>query len=231
MLFCVSQLTICFIVCHGGPAEHFAAFVEGLSARGKRVEVYASGPAVKKLQERNIVHHPFWVDGLSAEEQDVLAKQIAQTCRAASLVITDVGHPFDLKIHEALAREIIPIKHFAYYDNPEPYVPGGYSKIAAKVMLAADAVYFPMLVLLGWGYLRNQGSKWDWGVQKKWELGITPPIRESTLLNVAPRKNLYCASRFFEKMDYPTPIKRFSSILAATIKTIFSKLFPFSLRY
>ena len=66
-----------------------------------------------------------------------MAKQIAQSCENATLVLTDCAAPFDIKLHQALKN-----KHFAYYDNPEPFVPGDYSACAAEVMEIAEAVFF-----------------------------------------------------------------------------------------
>jgi hypothetical protein len=128
---------ICFIACHGGPADHFATFAESLQ---QRVEVYATGPALAKFQERGIeVRYSFSID---PEKEDALAAQIAKMCAHYSVVITDLGHPFDIKLHKALAACTPHVRHLAYYDNPEPYVPGGYSTVAAEVMSLADGTLF-----------------------------------------------------------------------------------------
>ena len=102
MSFSVSAAAVCLIVCHGGPADHFATFTENLSKDVEAIEIYASGPALKKLQERGIsVKVPFSLDKISPEEEDALAEQIAKTCSEAKAVITDVGHTFDIKVHKA----------------------------------------------------------------------------------------------------------------------------------
>lgn len=44
-------LPICFITGHLGPADHFATFAEHLSKKAT-IEIYATGPALKKFQER-----------------------------------------------------------------------------------------------------------------------------------------------------------------------------------
>ena len=43
--------TVCFIACHGGPADHFATFAEDLVKKGHTVHVFAAGPALKKFEE------------------------------------------------------------------------------------------------------------------------------------------------------------------------------------
>ncbi|MBX9703502.1 MAG: hypothetical protein K2X39_05055 [Silvanigrellaceae bacterium] len=142
MSFSVTQAAVCFIACHGGPADHFATFTQNLS-ENKSVEIFATGAALKKFQEKGVeVKNPFSIENISSEEEDVLAEQIAKACLTGSIIITDVGHSFDVKLQNALARQVKPVPHFAYYDNPEPFVPGGYSKVASQVMLAADGVLF-----------------------------------------------------------------------------------------
>lgn len=125
---------LCFIACHGGSADHFATFTENFPKNA--VEVFATGAGLKKFQERGVtVHHPFSIEG----DEDALAEKIAKTC-SKSVVITDVGHPFDVKLQKAFNRQ--GIKHLCYYDNPEPFVPGGYSATASKVMQASQGVLF-----------------------------------------------------------------------------------------
>lgn len=125
--------TVIFIACHGGPADHFATFADALKQKGCQVEIYASGPALKKFQDRQMEAIAF-----STEEP---ATQIVAKCRKkASLVITDVGHLFDVSLQEELAKQ--KVLRVAYYDNPERFVPGGYSAVAAQVMEAAQKVFF-----------------------------------------------------------------------------------------
>jgi hypothetical protein len=60
---------IYFIACHGGPADHFATFAEELCQRGHTVQIYATGPALKKCQERNKdLTIPFSLEDASEEE-------------------------------------------------------------------------------------------------------------------------------------------------------------------
>ena len=133
-------LVVCFIACHGGPADHFSTFSKELEKKGYKVQIYASGPALKKFQEREVENLiPFSLDNISEVEAAV---RLARKCSEAAVVITDVGDAFDISLQKALSVEAPQALRFAYYDNPEPYVPGGYSAIAAKVMVAADRVLF-----------------------------------------------------------------------------------------
>jgi hypothetical protein len=132
--------TVCFVACHGGPADHFSTFAEDLVRKGHKVQIYAAGPALKKFQDRHIeVVTPFSLENISEE---AAAIQVAKECVEANVVITDVGHTFDIPLQKALADHASKALRLAYYDNPEAYVPGGYSSVAAKVMLAAQGVLF-----------------------------------------------------------------------------------------
>lgn len=133
---------ICLIACHGASADHFSVFAEKLLSEGYEVQVYASEHALKKFQDRQIpITMPFKTDQLSPEEEKALAAEIAKSCRG-SVVLTDVGNPFDITLQKTIAADTPETFRLAYYDNPEPFVPGGYSKVAAEVMGAAQRVLF-----------------------------------------------------------------------------------------
>lgn len=140
MSLAVSAAAVCFIACHGGPADHFSTFAEELTSKGHKVQIYATGPALKKFQDRKMeMIFPFSLENISEEEAAI---QLAKSCWGADVIITDVGHVFDVSLHEALKSQASKSLRLAYYDNPESYVPGGYSAVAAKVMLAAQGVLF-----------------------------------------------------------------------------------------
>ena len=121
-----------FVAFHGGPADHFGVFADQLEKEGVEVYLYASGPAYDKLKQRSDVRL------FSAEEVD----QIANECAECDVVITDVGHPLDIQLHEALEKRAPLAIRCCYYDNQESFVPGGYSETAAKVMQLADRTLF-----------------------------------------------------------------------------------------
>lgn len=171
----ISTATICLIACHGGPADHFATFAESLPKNVGIIEIYASGAALNKFQERRIeVKKSFSTDQISLEEEDILAKEIATACAAASVVITDVGHRFDVKIQKALSQYAPHVLRLAYYDNPESYVPGGYSAVAAEVMLVADSILFANANLTVNSIFQEPGNEIDFGSRKKVGIGYYP---------------------------------------------------------
>lgn len=165
---------ICFIASHGGPADHFATFVENLPKGMGPVEIYASGPALKKFQERKIaVKEAFSLDQISSDQEDALAESIAKACSAA-IIITDVGHPFSIKVHKALERNNH-TRHWVYYDNPEDLVEGGYSAVAARVILASRGkVLFANAHLANTPIFESPGKEIDFGSHEKVGIGYYP---------------------------------------------------------
>ena len=134
---------IVFIVCHGGPAAHFSEFAKELAKEGCRVEILATGPALDKLKGAGAKEfNPDQLDIEDPASQKILAERMAKSLGPASVVITDVGHLLMASVQEAIAHESPTIKRLAYYDNPEPLVPGDYMKTAAKVMAGANKVLF-----------------------------------------------------------------------------------------
>jgi hypothetical protein len=164
---------VCLIACHSGPADHFATYAEVLIKQGYDVQIHATGPALKKFQERGVeVKSAFSLDNLSSEEEYSLAQTIAKTCSTASIIITDVGHIFDVKIQKELDVHVHAIPRLAYYDNPEPFVPGGYSSTAAEVMEIAEGILFANEALAKAKIYSAMGK--DFINKKKFGIGYYP---------------------------------------------------------
>lgn len=230
MSFFISTVTIFLIACHGGPAEHFATFAEALSAKGRVVEVYASGPAAKKFSERGIAYHPFFLEGLSVEEEDLLASQMARIFGAASLVITDVGHRFDQKLHQALSQRIVPIPHLAYYDNPESYVPGGFSKVAAEVMWAADAILFANPRLTTMPIFQERGQEILFGNREKIGIGYYPTFQAEHIFRRRSTEKNGLRQAFLQKNTWIDNNQKILVYFGGNNQEYFTKAFPFFLK-
>jgi hypothetical protein len=137
-----------FVVCHGGPADHFATFSEKLKKQGYKIQICASGPALKTFQDRKIeVLFPFSLENITPLQENALISQIIQLGAKVDYIVTDVGHTFDIALHQSFAKELPNISTFAYVDNPEAYVPGGYSEIANKVTTIAQKTLFANALL------------------------------------------------------------------------------------
>lgn len=175
----VIAATICLVACHGASADHFATFAEYLKSQGCNVRIYAGEHALPKLRERNAdVHMTFSIEG---QDQTAVADQIAKSCAAATVVITDVGHAFGAKIHRSLDQLAPRVVHMAYYDNPEPYVPGGYSETAAQVMLAAQRILFANANLADSQLYSAPNHAIDLGNRKRIGIGYYP-VQQADLI-------------------------------------------------
>lgn len=178
---------ICMIACHGGPADHFATFAEELSLQGHHVQIFATGPALQKFQERGLESvSAFVLEGVGAAEEDLLADRLAEACSGATHVFTDVGHPFDVKLQNSLSTLATNVTRLAYYDNPEAYVPGGYSATAAKVMKSAQGILFANANLADSAIYNEPGKEVEFGDRKRIGIGYYPL---SLARKVAVRRN------------------------------------------
>lgn len=137
----IAASMVCFVACHGGAANHFTVFSDALIKKGYVVEIHATGPALNKFKECKALNlNEFSLEDGRSDEQ--VASEIAKKCSKAAVVITDVGHNFDITLQKSLKDCAAEVLRVAYYDNPEPYVPGGYSETASQVMEQAHKVLF-----------------------------------------------------------------------------------------
>lgn len=193
-----TSATVCFVACHGEPAEHFAAFADNLARDRCPVQVHATGPALAAFNGRRVQAKPFSLTDLSAADEDTLAIKIAKANAKATVVFTDIGHPFADKIQKAFALHARNVRRIAYYDSPEKYVPGGYSDVATKIMMNAETVAFANEKLVTEGVQSAPGKAIDLskvrrigigyhpdpalGVQAEWPETLKKTIRDMELI-------------------------------------------------
>ncbi len=124
----ISATAVRLITCHESSADHFATYIRQCP-RSETIEIYATGPALKTFQEREIKVKTFSsfdaqlpeedIAGISSEQEDALAEQIAKACATASVVVTDVGNSLDRKLQKALTRHATQASHVIY--DPRPH--------------------------------------------------------------------------------------------------------------
>jgi len=222
----VSTAAICFIACHGGSADHFAVFAEKLVQEGRQVEVYATAPQIKKFEGLNIqVILP-----LNVEEPN-LAADLAKKCASALVVISDVGHPFDESLQKAMAVEAPTVLRAAYYDNPEPYVPGGYSKVAAGVMKAAQKVLFANANLETTPLFEEPAVEIALPAEQRVGLGYYPLKQaEKTALRRA-EQHLAMREEFFKKHELKDEGQKVLVYFGGNNEVYFQEAFPAFLNF
>jgi len=218
----VAKTVCCIITCHGASAEHLATFTQHLS-KSKNIEfqIYASEHASQKFKDRGIeIKRSFSTD---TEEQTALAEQIAKVCSIASLVIVDVGDSFVLKVQKALAPDVF---CFAYYDNPEPYVPGGYSKVASQVMLAADGILFANSKLPNTAIFEEPGKEIDFGSRKKIGIGYYPMDQAETIAKRRAKEHASMRQQFFLENDVIEEDQKVMVYFGGNNDVYFNQAFP-----
>lgn len=147
-----SRILVCFIVCDGGPAGHFAAFVNNLFDENQlHIHIYANGPALNKLRDSNlrpgIQLQPFTIDDSNREQQEQVASELIDNClkQGARTIIVDIGNKFDAVFQSVSSTKNLStntVRFWTYYDNPEPYVPGGYSIKAEDTIKPSKHILF-----------------------------------------------------------------------------------------
>lgn len=215
---------ICFIACHGGPADHFATFAEQLTQKGYRIHVYANGPALKKFEERKIEQISLY--SLENIEGEDAALKLAEKCASMAAVITDVGHPFDVALQKALKLKAPHVLRLAYYDNPEPFVSGGYSSTAAKVMNAAQRVLFANGNLAKSSIYQEPQKEIPLNYEKRFPLGYYPL---SAAENIKKRRDIeqYCLREaFFNRSGIQELGQRILVYIGGNNEEYFSKALP-----
>jgi hypothetical protein len=218
--------SICFVVCHGGPADQLATFAENLSKEGETVEIYATGPALKKFQERGVpITDSFSLENLSSEEERGVADQMAKRCSHASTVITDVGHPFDIQLQHALSR-FPQVRRLAYYDNFEAYVPGGYSVTAAATMLASEGILFANAHLAHSPLFQEEGKEIDLGSRKKIGIGYYPIHQAEKIAKRRALEQAALRQELFSRHHWIDKGQKILVYFGGNNEEYFSKAFP-----
>lgn len=219
--------SICLIACHGGPADHFATYAEALTEQGYDVQIYATGPALKKFQERNIkVNTPFALEHLQDTEENDLANLIAKSCSQTSLMMTDVGHPFAIKIQKAFANQAAHVTRLAYYDNPEPFVPGGYSLTASEVMHEAEGILFANENLAHATLYNEPGKAINFENRKRLGIGYYPINQAEKIAKRREIEHDKMRSEFFLRQGMEDKGQRLFVYFGGNNDDYFSKAFP-----
>lgn len=118
------MLSVCFLTAHPGPANHFVEYAKVYEERGVPYHILSGDTTAEKFTCAGLK-----VSVLTDEEH----------LKDAQMVIFDTS-----QVERAASiKERFPgVKRVLYYDNPDAYVPGGYSESIAKAAKVADAILF-----------------------------------------------------------------------------------------
>lgn len=212
----IATSIISFVVCHGGPAAHFAAFREALAKKGHQIEIYASGPAADQLKKSNTPFIPFDSNSSTA------AKDVAARVKNSSVVLTDVGYFFD----ETLQRELQGTHHAAYYDNGEPFVTAEWSSQAARVMNLADSVLFANANLAESEILDGDKKPIDFGEKTRFGIGYYPIAQAEALRERRHAEHPTMRAKLFEQLNIEDCGQRLITYFGGNNSTYFDEALP-----
>lgn len=218
---------IVFIVCHGGPAAHFSEFAKELAKEGCRVEILATGPALDKLKGAGAKEfNPDQLDIEDPASQKILAERVAKSLGPANVVITDVGHLLMASVHEAIALESPTIRRLAYYDNPEPLVPGDYMKTVAQVMAAANKVLFANANLAKEPLYSSPLSPLLLPLEKRVGIGYYPVEAAKCLESARNERKEIARQLFFDQYKIADTGQKILVYLGGNNKVYFEQAYP-----
>ncbi|CAF5184753.1 unnamed protein product, partial [Rotaria magnacalcarata] len=89
----------------------------------------------------------FTIDESKREQQEQVARELIDSClkEGARTIIVDIGNKFDVLLQINSSKNNLntdKVRFWCYYDNPEPYVPGGYSLKAEETIKASQYILF-----------------------------------------------------------------------------------------
>lgn len=200
MINTLASITICCVVCHGGPADHFATFIPELQKMGAHVHVHATPGVIGKFNGINLQIDTLNLFDASLSEKDI-ARNLAKKCAKVSVLLTDLGNSFDISLQEAFKEYNPQVKRLVYYDNPESYVPGGYSDIANKTMQLADRVLFSNVNLARSPIYINQEKESSIPFTSRYGIGYYPTARaqEIKMNRLEEKKTNSMRTQFFDQ--------------------------------
>jgi hypothetical protein len=154
---------VVFVSFHPGPTEHFKEFAAVLREEKISCLLLGGEPSLR-----------IWKEGVFVDKKEEGMAKLIQECAQAKVVITD-SDPFCAKLHEQLHDKSPFARRLVYYDNPEPFVPGGYSENIARIVEAPIAgMIFANFHLAETPILKKPRVDIEWGSKKRYGLGYYP---------------------------------------------------------
>lgn len=140
-----STLALVCVATQPEAVAHFCQFQNSLD-KHTQIEIIALDQAASAAEQRKANFYDA-LDGkglsrVSDAERLLALERTLEMVKLASHVIVDIGDPFTIKLFDQLQSKFPHIQRWVYYDKPESYVPGGYSKSANKLISLAHGILF-----------------------------------------------------------------------------------------
>lgn len=171
LLFFVSALyadkSVGFFAFSPNSAKHFRAFSQALAEQGVSSELFFANQVGLSLQEKE---HQF-----SEEEGLDALQQIVENFPEISSIVTDFAHPLAKDVHQVFYTQKPDVLRCVYYDNPETYVPGGYSEHFEEICQGpVQKILFANANLLEKSIGGKENKPMDLSVKNRCSIGFYP---------------------------------------------------------
>ncbi len=191
----LTGLSVCFFSCHPAPANQFIDLSTIAKEAGATCVYIAGGESSYKiLSPHSKDTHFFSIDS----ELDLTASKIADLISTCDILITDLPNPFTQLVVSNLKGRASAVKLVGYYDNPETFVPGGYSKQVGKVVQYLDAIFFRNGLHEAMPIFSELGCAMDLDAVKKVGIYYSSIPKEVERMKVQRQDRFLQRKRFFE---------------------------------
>lgn len=200
--------SVSFLAHHAGPFEHFSHIAPLLEEKGEKTTLYATDVAWNKAQKEGTHCKPFFAEDF--QEKDLVVIDTATSKEEISQI-----------------RKNSPsAKIYLYYDNPEPYVPGGYSINFAKKLPLVDGVIFANKTLKGQTIYSSLDSPASFGKLDRFYLGYYPTEKAQLIRKKREKMQKALRKAFFEKNQIVDKGEKLFVYFGGNNEEYFSKAFP-----
>jgi hypothetical protein len=217
------------ILLHPNPARHWAQFAKEMP---DQFRILSAEAASKELDKNDIAYQRFYSGGvpivnLSSEDRSQLVSELVETCLSANRIIIDSGHAFSVEVLKEFKKKAPAIKRVVYYDNPEPYVPGEYSREMAKAIHMANAVLFANKNLVEKNLFESPCQKIDVEGKERYGLGYYP-LEEITQIQKIrhSQERLVRRAIFFKQHGLEEKGQRILVYLGGANEEYYTRAFP-----
>jgi hypothetical protein len=141
-------------------------------------------------------------------------------------VITDISDAKWQEVHKALAISAPDVCRVVYYDNPEKFVPGGYSETAAKVIPLANLVLFASARFEDEPIFSKPGVEMDFEGKKRIGLGLYPTEEADTIKKLRDTEAKHLRRQLFDQLAILDEEQKIIAYLGGANDVYYEKAFP-----
>lgn len=202
------MLSICFLTAHPGPANHFVEYAKVYEERSVPYQILSGEGTAGKFTSAGL-------------KVTILTNQ--EPALDASMVIFDTSQTeLAAKIKEKYPN----IKRVLYYDNPDAFVPGGYSESIAKAVKVSDAILFANANFLSNPIYSAVDNPIDLQNVERLATGYFPLQEAEKIAETKQTKAAELRAAFFEQHGLEDKGQKIITYLGGANSEYYEKAFP-----